>query len=148
MKTKRKIKKRKTTAKTDHALKNEEIKSKDLMENHLKEEKGMVKISNDHDLNEGNKETEGKRNKISRVNFTCVDLYLCFLCTRKRKKLDNILIDEGMEIFTKKLDIINIFNQLIKIENYKFLDNDLKPIEMSDECKSRLQKMNYLKNQG
>ena len=148
MKTKRKIKKRKTTAKTDHVLKNEEIKSKDLMENQLKEEKGMVKISNEHDLNEGNKETEGKRNKISRVNFTCVDLYVCFLCTRKRKKIDNILIDEGMEIFTKKLDIINIFNQLIKIENYKFLDNDLKPIEMSDECKSRLQKMNYLKNQG
>ena len=120
------------------------------MKNNLKYEKEAVKISNSNcnDLYEKNKETEGKRNKISRVNFSCVDLYLCLFCTRKRKKISNILIDEGMQMFSEKLDIINIFNQLMKIENYDNLNNELKPIEMSDECKVRLEKLNYTKNVG
>ena len=153
VKTKRKIKKKKATAKTNDIIikkDSEEIRSNDMMKNNLKYEKEMVKISNSNsnELNDKNKETEGKRNKISRVNFSCADLYLCLFCTRKRKKISNILIDEGMQIFTEKLDIINIFNQLMKIENYENLNNELKPMEMSDECKLRLEKLNYRKNLG
>ena len=93
-------------------------------------------------------EIESKRNKINRLSFSCVDLYLCLLCTRKRRIIQNILIDEGIDLFTKKLDVINIFRQLMRIEKYEHLNNLLKPVEMSDECKLRLQKLNYPKNLG
>ena len=71
-----------------------------------------------------------------------MDLYICLLCTRKRKNIKNILLDEGMEMFSEKLDVINIFRQLMKIEKYEHLNNELDPIQMSDNCKLKLQKFN------
>ena len=150
IKTKKKIKKKKS-AKTIDGLKkdNEEIKNEDLINNNLKDEKDMVKISNNKYLNSKNMEMEEKRNKISKITFTSVDLYLCFLCTRKRKNIKNILMDEGMDMFSQKLDVINIFRQLMKIEKNETLNNnELKPIDMSDECKLRLQKFKYPENFG
>ena len=148
IKIKKKIKRRKTTAKTNDVLDrkdSEEIKSKELIKNNLKDEKEVFRISNNNDLNDKNKELEGKRNKISKISFTWVDLYVCILCTRKRKNVKNILIDEGMELFSEKLDVINIFNQLIRVEKFEHVINELKPIEMSDECKLRLEKIKYSK---
>ena len=51
-------------------------------------------------------------------------------------------------MFSKKLDVINIFNQLTKIEKNEHLNNEIKPIVMSEECKLRLQKFKYPKNSG
>ena len=82
------------------------------MRNNLNNEKEVVKISNNNELNDNNKGIEGKRNKISEITFTCVDLYLCLFCTRKSKNINNILIDEGMGMFCEKLDVINMFKQL------------------------------------
>ena len=55
--------------------------------------------------------------------------------------MQNILIDEGMELVSEYLDVINIFkrahleNKLLgKIDNEDF-------IEMSDECKKGVQKV-------
>ena len=41
------------------------------------------------------------------------------------------------------MDVINIFSQIMKIEKYENLNNQIKPIEMSDECKLRLEKFKY-----
>ena len=45
-------------------------------------------------------------------------------------------------MFSEKLDVINIFRQLMKIEKYEHLNNELDPIQMSDNCKLKLQKFN------
>lgn len=51
-----------------------------------------------------------------------------------------------MNMFSEKLDVINIFTKLMKIEDFENLAHKEKAIEMSDECKKRLQDFNYPKN--
>ena len=55
------------------------------------------------------------------------------LCVRRRKITQNVLLDEGMNIISNKLDIFNIFDALNRDEklNDKLLKNE--DIEMSDE---------------
>ena len=71
-------------------------------------------------------------------------IYLCFLCVRRRKIIQNVLLDEGMNIISNKLDIFNIFDALNRDEklNDKLWKNE--DIEMSDECKARLQEINNM----
>ena len=146
LKYKRKIKRKKLTNTNTMKSENEEIKSRNMIKNNLKEENEMVKYSN-FNFNERAIETgKESRKKISKLTFTKVDLYICFLCTRKRKKIQNVLIDEGMNLFSEKLDIINIFSKLMKIEDFENLARKEKTIEMSDECKKRMQDLNYPKN--
>ena len=72
-----------------------------------------------------------------KINKFC--LYFCFLCVRKRKNMENILLDEGMKIIIKKLDIINIFKNLCK-DDIDFRDGKI--IKMSHNCIKRLKEMN------
>ena len=145
VKNKRKIKKKKLVRINSMKSENEGIKSKHILKNNLKDE-NEIKNSN-FNFGEHIIETEKvSRQKISKLTFTKVDLYVCFLCTRKRKKIQNILIDEGMNMFSEKLDVINIFTKLMKIEDFENLAHKEKAIEMSDECKKRLQDFNYPKN--
>jgi hypothetical protein len=145
VKNKRKIKKKKLVRINTVKSENEDIKSKQILKNNLKDE-NEIKNSN-FNFGENIIETEKvSRRKISKLTFTKVDLYVCFLCTRKRKKIQNILIDEGMNMFSEKLDVINIFTKLMKIEDFENLAHKEKAIEMSDECKKRLQDFNYPKN--
>lgn len=148
VKYKRKIKRKKLTQATTMKSENEEIKSKNLFKNNLNYENDTIKNSN-NDYNDKIIETgKDTRKKINKVEFTKVDLYLCFLCTRKRKKTSNILIDEGMQMFSEKLDVINIFSKLMKIEDFEHMARKEKAIEMTDECKKRLQDLNYPDNLG
>jgi hypothetical protein len=143
VKYKRKIKRKKITHISTMKSENEEIKSKNIIHNNLKEGNEMIKSSH-ADFEENIVEIgKGSRRKISRLTFTKVDLYVCFICTRKRKKIQNVLIDEGMNLFTEKLDVINIFSKLMKIEDFENFSHKEKEIVMSDECKKRLQDFNY-----
>ena len=143
---KRKIRKKKIVHARTMKSENDEIKSKNIIQNNLKDGNEMIKNSNT-DFEEKTIEI-GKvsRRKITKLIFTKVDLYLCFLCIRKRKKIQNILIDEGMNLFSEKLDVINIFSKLMKIEDFENLSHKEKAIEMSDQCKKRLQDINYQNN--
>ena len=117
---------------------NEESKSKNLIKD-VKDEEVKEKNTNNIDIYSQTKETEQKTNNVIKRNeFTKVDLYLCFLCTRRRKKVENILIDEGMEMFCQKLDVINIFTKLMLMDNFTNSKEEEKSKEMSDECKSKL----------
>ena len=69
-----------------------------------------------------NKETEEKNSNkgensriIDRIkmNFCCIYFWYCF--ARKKRNIQNILLDEGMEIIIENLDIINIFKKIYAI---------------------------------
>ena len=121
-------------------------KNKDNKENKEYKEKDKIKENDNNNIKaterDKNKDNENKRiiRKV-KVNKFCT--YLCFLCVRKRKNIQNVLLDEGMKIITEKLDIMNLFKKLYideKIqENTKIKDIT---IEMSDECKEKVQ--NYI----
>ena len=92
---------------------------------------------------ESDKQTEKENNeqrgliKKIQVNRFCTSL--CFLCMRKRKNIQNILLDEGMKIIIEKLDIINLFKKIYKDEKKQDIINDKNEfIEMSDECKKNV----------
>ena len=75
-----------------------------------------------------------------KLNRACI--YCCFLCARKRKNLENILLDEGINIICEKLDLINLFQKISKIDNLENIqekvgDNNIYSI-MSNECKENL----------
>ena len=73
--------------------------------------------------------------KKVRLNRACIYFWFCFV--RRGKNTDNILINEGMDIISKKLDIFNIFEKIYKDDqkNEPMLN---KIFPMSDECKTGL----------
>ena len=73
--------------------------------------------------------------KKVRLNRFCIYFWFCFV--RRGKNTDNILINEGMDIISKRLDIFNIFEKMYKDEqkNEPLLN---KIFSMSDECKTGL----------
>ena len=91
--------------------------------------------------NETEKKEENKRKIIDKIEFSRVDKYLCFICLRKRKTMQNFLIDEGMRLVSQYLDVINLFKKSFRetllIEKIK----EENVIEMSDECKENVQKV-------
>ena len=105
------------------------------------------KNEKEFDFSERNKETErgkeeeDKRYKINKILFGRFEKYLCFLCLRKKKNIQNILIDEGMKLVSEYLDIINMFKRAF-LEEQLFQKYNIKcEKEMSDECKNKIQKI-------
>ena len=78
---------------------------------------------------------------VSKIKVTRACIYLCFCFTRRRKIIQNYLLDEGTNIISEKLDIFNIFEKMYKDEEImeKIVCN--KTIEMSDECKIKIQSL-------
>ena len=87
-----------------------------------------------------NREKDKQQDKeiVNKIKITRACVYLCFCFTRRRKIIQNYLLDEGMNIISEKLDIFNIFEKMYKDEEImeKIVFN--KTIEMSDECKIKL----------
>ena len=83
------------------------------------------------------------RDIVSKVKVTRACVYLCFCFTRRRKIIQNYLLDEGMNIISEKLDVFNIFEKMYKDEEImeKMMYN--KTIQMSDECKIKIQSINH-----
>ena len=93
------------------------------------------------------KETKAKKQEIEKrniithikVNKCCICFF--FLCAKRRKNVQNILINEGMTVITQNLDVVNIFNKIYrdgKIED--IIKNHT--LKMSDECVNKLLKLN------
>ena len=72
------------------------------------------------DVKERNTETE-KDNKndkiIEKIKFNILYTYFCFLCLRRKKNLQNDLLDKGMKLVYQKLDIFNIFKKLYLLDS-------------------------------
>ena len=73
------------------------------------------------------------------INRIYICLFFCFI--RKKKNVQNILLNEGMKIFTEKMDIICLFKKLLKKE-----DNlqEFQIFKMSSFCKENLRKINII----
>ena len=91
-----------------------------------------IKIENENNENNNMKIV----NKI-KINKAC--LYFCFLFVRKRRNLDNVLLDEGINLICEKLDVLNLFDKIYKAEQTqeKVEENDIYEV-MSKECKMNL----------
>ena len=128
-------------------------KVKDKKKNRIRNESKKNKIKNESSSKNKKKNDENTRiekeksqsqslsqsqfiiNKLKDNRF-CI--YLCCFCSKKRNNIYNVLLEEGMKIFSEKMDILRIFNKLYeddeKINEYKILD-------MTDECKQKLSKI-------
>ena len=89
-----------------------------------------------------NDNNKTKENIISKIKIKRASIYCCFLFTRKRKTVENVLLDESMKFIKEKLDIFNIFDKIYKSEKFqeKIIKQDI--FEMSAECKKKLLSIN------
>ena len=137
---KRKIKKlkRKTSVSTKNGPNNEENQipspNDKIMKNDTK-----INFENKTQREENEKDN---RHIVDKIKFNKIDIYLCFICIRKRKNYQNFLLDEGMNLISKYLDILYLFIKMHQQEKIfqKHKNEDI--IEMSDECKNNLQTVN------
>jgi hypothetical protein len=65
--------------------------------------------------NNNNYNDEEKIVSKVRLNRACIYLWFCF--ARRRRITDNVLLDEGMDIISRRLDIFNIFEKMYKAEH-------------------------------
>ena len=125
-------------------ISNVDIESKNKLRS--KEELEVTKVLNNK-LDSDSKNPEGGEKKIKnidKIKFSKVDLYLCFFFTRKRKNLQNVLIDEGMRMVSQNLDILNIFMNQIKMDNYmEQFNNYTNQIRFSEKCKKLIEDLYY-----
>ena len=95
---------------------------------------------------ENNKEIDEEKNYIIskiKINFIENNIVKTIYINKKRKNVENILLNEGKKIIETKLDIRNIFKKLYK-------DNDILKddynINMSDVCKNNLEELGKIKS--
>ena len=79
-----------------------------------------------------------KRIIINKIFINKASLYCCFICLKRKKDMNIILLNEGMRILFQKLDIIYIFKKIFK-DDVNITDKE--SFEMSDTCKIDLQKL-------
>jgi hypothetical protein len=89
---------------------------------------------------ENKKEFKMKKDRLIKnvkINNLCV--YFCCFYVRKKKNVNNILLNEGLRVIIEQLDLLNIFKKLYKEEKNRdrLKNNDI--IKMSDDCKSKLE---------
>ena len=83
-----------------------------------------------------------RKGLIKRIKVNRFYASLCFLCARKKKNIQNILLDEGMKIIIEKLDIINLFKKIYRDEKLQLkTETQEEIIEMSEECKNNLHEL-------
>ena len=76
---------------------------------------------------------------IKRLQINGLCIYFCFFYVRRRKNVQNILLDEGVRIIVEQLDLVNIFKKLYKEEKTKEKKlKDTEIIKMSNDCRIKL----------
>ena len=171
---KKKLKKKKSSKikrKTASLYINNELTNKNFKEENLKEPEvnniyniqsnvqSNINIADMLSSNENivNKEIEEKKRNnigknrqiIDRIKMNCCCIYFWFCLARKKKNIQNILLDEGMDIIAENLDIMNIFKKIYSIstieESLKVTDHI---INMSDRCKMRIHALSQAQFKG
>ena len=98
---------------------------------------------NNNELKMNKTDRENENNFIiENINLTDIfkSIFHCCPCWKKnRKNYYNILINESINVFREKLDILNIFRNICSIEYINCDENDnLKTIKMTKECSQHL----------
>ena len=86
-----------------------------------------------------NEKIKGKRKIIRKIKTNKGCIYFCFFCARKRKNLQNVLLDEGMKLIVEKLDLLNLFRTLFRDEKNNNNVANQEIIKMSDKCKNKIE---------
>ena len=129
---------------SDKKIRNE-INIFDMNSNNFNYSNECIKINKDKEININLEKVNENRRIIKKIRINRIYTYFCFLCARKSKSIQNILLNEGMKLIIGKLDILNLFKNIYKIESIKenFKNKD-EIIEMSDECKNNLKDINKI----
>ena len=111
----------------------------DMNSNNCINSNECAKIIKDKENNINFEKVNEKRRIIKKIRINRIYTYFCFLCLKKSKNIQNILLNEGMKLIIEKLDILNLFKNIYKVENIKEnFKNEDDIIEMSNECKNNL----------
>ena len=142
--------------------KNNELTNKNLEEDNLKnpDEIDIYNNNNPNNVNQFNnghgmpsedkfinKETERNiysRRIVDRIKVNCCCIYFWFCFARKKKNIQNVLWDEGMDIIIENLDVMNIFK---KIYNMNLVEETLKVSEifdMSEKCTTKIDALDQM----
>jgi hypothetical protein len=116
--------------------------------NHLdnleKKEAASKKCTEYIDTQSGKVMQQEKEHIIHKIKFNKCLICCCLFCVRKRKNIQNVLLDEGMKVITERLDIMNMFKKLYisekDLEKEKIFAN---LIDMSDVCKANIMGLKY-----
>ena len=129
---------------SDKKIRNE-INIFDMNSNNFNYSNECIKINKDKEININLEKVNENRRIIKKIRINRIYTYFCFLCARKSKSIQNLLLNEGMKLIIGKLDILNLFKNIYKIESIKenFKNKD-EIIEMSDECKNNLKDINKI----
>ena len=103
--------------------------------NIFKEKDIEIKIIPDKTKKE--KDNKNERNIITRIELNQFKPKFCY--KQKREHFEKILLEEGMKIILKKLDVQNLFKKIYK-DNPQTdkINADSEYIEMSNNCKKEL----------
>ena len=120
-------------------FKNNLMKEEDNTKNSIKELNLNININKKNDF-----QLKAKRRKslINKIEFEKLQVFLCFLCIRKRKNVHNYLLNEGIKMVSNKLDILNIFKKIYiceRISPYFDKDGSLETMDMPEEWTKKLQ---------
>jgi len=109
-----------------------DIERQTIMSNNL-----MVSQENLH----SRKITENGKNNgiIEEIKINKFFIVFAFCCIRKRKNMNNFVLEEGLNLIGKRLDVLNIFKRLFFDERIqKPYIKESEEVAMSDKCKEKL----------
>ena len=86
-----------------------------------------------------NTENAKKNQILDEININKFFIVFAFCCIRKRKNLNNYVLEEGLGLIAKRLDILNIFKRLYYDEKIqKNYINETEELAMTDICKDKI----------
>ena len=109
-----------------------EVEKQTIMSNNL--------MASHENLNELKKTVEAKNGEIfEEIKINKFFIVFAFCCIRKRKNINNYVLDEGLNLIGKRLDVFNIFKRLYydeKVQRSYMIGEE--EFAMSEECKEKL----------
>ena len=107
------------------------------------------RISSEEKIRKSEIEKSNEKNikVIDRIKLNRCCIFFWFCLVRKKKNIQNVLLDEGMDVIVEKLDIMNIFKILHKDEMIQESYANKEDIfEMSETCRQKIQALSKTVN--
>jgi len=119
--------------------------SKNVNVNKINEIERQTIISNNmmvpkENLEERQNTENAKKNQIlDEIKINKFFIVFAFCCIRKRKNVNNYVLEEGLGLIAKRLDILNIFKRIYYDEKVqKNYINETEELAMTDICKDKI----------
>ena len=96
-------------------------------------------VSKDNLKERQNTENEKKTEILNEIKINKFFIIFAFCCIRKRKNMNSIALEEGINLISKRLDVLNIFKRLYYDEKLqKDIIKGTEEVAMSERCKEKL----------